>query len=103
MRIIYNRKKYEHISDVIATHCWGDLSKLANRDFAKLVKQIKEGQTSAFLNNLLVAPTESRTRSRASTCKPYKSTMGQKTIRYRAVNLLNLQHNVCNVEKAYRQ
>ena len=89
IRVIFQRKKYDHIGDIKGQYYWSDIENLATIELRKLLNQMREGSSSSFLNSLLRVTTHNRTRQTFYISRIYRTRMGQKTISNRAPMLLN--------------
>ena len=89
IRVIYEKRKFDHISDVKINHKWNDINSLAEAEFRKIVSKVFNKNTSDFLNNLLIQKNHGRTRSSFFEYERSKNTYGDRTFRHRASTLLN--------------
>ena len=94
IRLIHQKRKFDHIEVLKNNYYWGDIKNLADIEFNKLVKDMLNGRSSAFLNNLIIEGSYNRTRRVNYVCKTFKTGMGQKTMIYRASKLLNSEQSI---------
>ena len=90
VRVIHEKNKFDHISDVKIMHKWHDIDALASIEFKKLVIKASNGKSSDFLNNILTRTSHGRTRSVFYQYERSKNNYGRSTFRHRASVLLNL-------------
>ncbi|MGL6119249.1 MAG: hypothetical protein ACRC0V_01970 [Fusobacteriaceae bacterium] len=89
IRIIHNKKKYDHISYFRTLHQWADFDNIARVDFSKFTTKIKRKESSDYLNNILENTNHGKTRHSFFKIKSISNFSGAKSIEYRVPNHLN--------------
>ena len=89
LRVVYNLRKFDHISSFRSRVQWGDINKLSQDAFTDMVNNVLQGRSSAYLNSLIEQSSHSLTRRQFYLSDRSNTNSGQRKFRHRAAVILN--------------
>lgn len=88
-RVVYNLRKFDHISSFCDRVPWGDIKRLSDSCFGVIVSRTLTGNSSAYLNSLLQRSTDGRLRKKHFMNDKSRTNLGQRRFKHRATTSLN--------------
>ena len=89
IRVVYNLRKFDHISSFANRVPWGDIRNLSNIAFKAVVDKTLQGCSSVYLQSLLKKSSSYRFRRQRFVNERSKTNIGQKRFQHRASTSLN--------------
>ena len=89
VRVIYNLRKFDHVSSFCDRVPWGNVDKLSKDSFTSVVSKVLQGRSSAYLESLIETSSHNLTRRHLYLNDRSNTNAGQRKFRHRAAIFLN--------------
>ena len=89
IRVVYNLRKFDHISSFCNRVPWGDIKRLSDTSFDKIVLTTLNRNSSVYLNDQLQRSTRDRLRKQYYINERSRTNIGQRRFKHRATTSLN--------------
>ena len=89
VRVVYNLRKFDHVSSFCARVQWGNIKKLAGDTFADMLQKVLQGRSSVYLTGLIERSSHNLTRRQFYINDRSNTNSGQRKFKHRAAVTLN--------------